>query len=855
MYLDIRPNGATRKIENNIAPRLNFNYIALSNKGRTMKTIELLDNWTFRQKYQGEWKLAQVPGCIHTDLMQNNVIEDPFFRDNETDVQWIGYKKWEYRTKFEVDAEFLQHDAIDLIFEGLDTFCDVYLNERLLLSADNMFHTWRLHVKEELKKGKNTLRLVFDSPIERMLPEVENFAYPAINDAGEKTSPFTRKAPYHFGWDWGPRLVTCGIWRPVKLVAWDGARFESVQVVQQELTSEMARLQLNFEIVSLSFFQAELTITHPNKAFPPHKAEAVLHVGHNQITADLEIPEPQLWWPNGYGEQPLYTLELGLHGDHGIEDQHTERVGLRTVQVLQQKDDDGKSFQFVINDVPIFAQGGNWIPADSFPSRVTKEQYRHLLQSCQQANMNMLRVWGGGIYENDEFYSLCDELGILVWQDFMFSCAMYPADESFLASVRLEAIDNIIRLRNHPSLALWCGNNEIEWGWKVWGLKDEYPAKLWDEYSILFSHVLPNVCQTYDPTRLYWPSSPSSNFEVKDSNSPKRGDMHYWGVWHSAEPFESYARQFPRFMSEYGFQSFPLLDSVRRFAEPGDYAIESPVMLQHQKHERGNQLIRDYMLRDYPEPRDFESFLYLSQIVQAEGIKLGTEHFRRISQNSGALYWQINDCWPVASWSSIDYYGTWKALHYYAKRFFAPILVSPVLNKNNVDVFVVSNSPKKLDATLAFQLLSFDANTVFESETPISIPPFSREMMSSLSLKQFGEFNRGTCFLVCRLLNSTNELSRNILFFEAPKNLQVPKPTIKWECRKQKQGFFLQLKSPVLARHVYLKVEQVEHHFSDNFFDLLPNESKAIHCSVSTKMSVEQFCEKVKVMSLYDVIM
>ena len=402
-------------------------------------------------------------------------------------------------------------------------------------------------------------------------------------------------------------------------------------------------------------------------------------------------------------------------------DEITTRTGLRSVELRQQPDKSGKSFTFVINGVPVFAKGGNWIPADSFPTRISKDKYRQLLESVRDTNMNMLRVWGGGIYERDDFYELCDEMGILVWQDFMFGCSLYPGDQAFLDNVRQEAIDNVKRLRNHPSIVIWVGNNEIESGWFHWGWKNQLPAKLWDDYLKLFYGVLPEVCARWIRRGLIGPVRPVPIWKTI-IESQKMGDLHYWQVWHASLPFSEYEKQFPRFMSEYGFQSFPQIETVNTYTVPADHDIKSPVMMAHQRHPRGNQLIREYMLREYPEPKDFESFLYVSQVLQAEGIKIGAEHLRRIMpHNMGSLYWQINDCWPVASWSSIDYTGRWKALQYYARRFYSDILVSPQEENGNIEVFVVSDRLQPAPAQLNLSLLDFDGNELWSQQQDIEI--------------------------------------------------------------------------------------------------------------------------------------
>lgn len=815
-------------------------------------TIDLEQNWQFRQAGKEQWLPAVVPGDIFTDLMANGQIEDPFYRENEKQVQWVGYEDWQYRTSFNITDDFLQQETIELFCDGLDTLGVLSLNGREIAQVNNMFRTWRFNVKETLVAGENILELYFKSPIRTILPIMEalDCAYPARCDFGEKTSPHVRKAPYQFGWDWGPRLVTCGVWRPIRLEGWNEARIESLQIVQQDITTNKARVTVRVEIGAATMMDAELVVESLEATFPILRQPVRLVYGQQTASVELEISDPRLWYSNGYGDQPLYPVSVKLRHNGTTVDEKTTRFGLRTLEVRRNRDDIGAGFEVVVNGTPVFAKGGNWIPADSFPTRLTDDRYRSLIQSCQDANMNMLRVWGGGIYEADVFYDLCDELGILVWQDFMFSCSMYPAGTPFLENVRNEAVDQIKRLRNHPCIALWCGNNEMEWGWHMFGWKEEHPEKMLHEYDALFHHVLPNVCAAYDSSRLYWPSSPSSNFEDGDSNSQNFGDIHYWDVWHNAEPFEKYLEQFPRFISEYGFQSFPLLESVKRFAEPLDFDIESPVMLLHQKNARGNQLIREYMYRDYLKPKDFESFLYVSQILQAEGIRIGTEHFRRFRPRCmGTLYWQINDCWPVASWAGIDYYGHWKALHFAAKRFYAPVLISPVLRDGAVEVHVVSDRTTALSATLTLDLLSFTGERRWSDLRQITVAPLSSAIYATLPLEMFGDFNPRSTLLFIRLEGETAE---NVLYFVKPKNLDLPVAKPRVMVKAGKTGFTVTLSSDVLLRHVYLNVPDTTGAFSNNFFDLYPGVARHVEFCPQAGLTVAEFQQKLSIQSLAD---
>ncbi len=809
----------------------------------------LHSGWQFRKAGTSDWHDARVPGNVFLDLMAAGLIEDPFWRENEKDVQWVGYEDWEYRTLFRCPDELAAEQHIDLVFEGLDTLTLVHLNSKGIAETNNMFRTWRLSVKDKLRDGDNELHILFRSPIRTVLPQMAaaDCEYPAICDAGEKTSPFVRKAPYHFGWDWGPRLAGCGIWKPVRLEGWSGARIESLQVLTRELTAASARVIVAVEIEADTLMDAELTVRVAGAA-----ATRMLRLAWGVQTAEieLEIADPQRWFPNGYGEQPLYTLSARLEKEGELLDQKETRFGLRMLEVRRTPDQDGAEFTFVVNGIDVFAKGGNWIPADVFPTRVSAEHYRHLLQACRDARMNMLRVWGGGIYEDDAFYDLCDELGLLVWQDFMFSCSLYPADGPFLENVRYEAVDQIKRLRNHPCLALWCGNNEMEWGREAFGWGKSCPQKVWRQYDDLFHNVLPNVCSVYDPTRLYWPSSPSSGGMDTDADSQRFGDVHYWDVWHKGEPFERYLEQTPRFVSEYGFQSFPLIETVRRFAEPADFDIESPTMRAHQKHPNGNRLIRGYMQRYYPEAKDFESFLYLSQILQAEGIRLGAEHFRRLRPRCmGSLYWQINDCWPVASWSSIDYYGNLKALHFAAARFYAPLLVLPLLRGDVVEVHLVSDLQQPIEDVMALELIDFEGKTFWHDELKVKVPPNSSGLYAALPTTVLGRFDPTYALLLCRLRGESAEA---VLYFASEKAQRLPHARPQLAVEKSGAGFGITLSSPVLLRGVYLAAPQATGRFSDNFIDLLPNRPRRIEFYGGESMSENDFAAQLTAHSLSD---
>jgi beta-mannosidase len=817
--------------------------------------ITLATGWQFREVGKDAWHPAIVPGCVHTDLLNNKLIDDPFYRDNEQKLQWIGKTDWEYQTSFNVAPEMLSRDRIQLVFEGLDTYAEVFLNNESLLAADNMFRTWRVDCKRLLKAGANTLRIRFRSPINEILPLMAkmNYQLPASNDQGEKTSPHTRKAPYQYGWDWGPRFVTSGIWRPVYLESWEKARVEDLHILPKQVTAAAANLTAEVEVVANTEAIATIVVDNLTDKSIAAKREVKLAPGSNRVLLDFVIARPALWWPNGLGAHPLYGFKAKLLINGKLIDAKTTRTGLRSLELRQQRDDSGRSFTFVINGEPVFAKGANWIPADSFPTRVTRAKYRQLLASARDSNMNMLRVWGGGIYERDDFYELADEMGILLWQDFMFGCSMYPGDQKFLDNVRQEASDNVKRLRNHPSIVIWVGNNEIETAWKHWGWKDQLPAALWDDYLKIFHGLLPEVCHSLDPSRPYWPSSPSSNLE-DDPDSQKMGDVHYWQVWHAALPFSEYEKQFPRFMSEYGFQSFPAIETVNAYTTLADHDIQSPVMMAHQRHPRGNQLIREYMLREYPEPKDFESFLYVSQVLQAEGIKIGAEHLRRIMpHNMGSLFWQLDDCWPVASWSSIDYTGRWKALQYYARRFYNDILVSPQLENDKLDIFVVSDRLQPAAAQLNLSLLDFDGNQLWAQRQDIEIQPLtSRSYATVAGASLLARRDPKAVFLLSEVLVDGKLVSSNEKFFEPYKNLSLPPSHITTGVAAVRGGFKITLAADKFARSVYLSAAEYGGAFSDNYFDLIPGRRVEVVFHPSNAVALKDFRSRLKIRTMAD---
>jgi beta-mannosidase len=843
-------------------------------------TSRVLDaKWEFRaasatdRAELKEWHPAQVPGVVQTDLLHDNLIPDPFYRDNDTRLQWIGLTDWEYRTTFDADAAMISHEHVDLVFEGLDTFADVYVNDQAVLHTDNMFRRWRLPAKGLLKAGPNTLRVVFHSPVELMIPKVKALPYqlPSVtshntgNEENVATAPYTRKADYQFGWDWGPRYVTEGIWQPIRIETWDAFHVENFHIQQQRVDKDAAALSAELEIQASRSTVATVEITYAELSgapVAPIRQAVQIDPGVNHVSVPIHIANPKLWYPVGYGAQDRYRFSYTVRIARDNAAQGTLNTGLRSIELRREVTKTGKSFAFVVNGIPIFAKGADVIPFDSFPNRATPEIHRQILQSARDAHMNMVREWGGGIYETDDFYDICDELGIMVWQEFMFGGDMGPGGAAFQDNVKQEAIDQVERLRDHPSIVLWCGNNETETGWVHWDDRKNFKEsvsptvrdEVWQNYVNLFHGILPGVVNRYGYPVPYWPSSPSANFE-DPPDSQTNGDMHYWQVWHALAPIEEYTHQFPRFMSEYGFQSFPEMRTIRSFAQPEEMDIRSATMQDHQKNHGGNERILSYMLRWYPEPKDFPSFVYLSQVLQAEAIKVGAEHLRRQMPNTmGSLYWQLNDCWPVASWASIDYYGRWKALQYYARRFYDDVLVSPFRHDGKVDVYVVSDKLQPVTGQIRTRLLDFSGKSLVDKMQDVQVAAQSSAVYFTLDEKELmANADPKKTFLVFDLAVGGQNVSRNLVFFDTMHNLDLPESVhVDASLESSNGGYAVTLHSPALARSVYLSFGDLDVQPSDNYFDLLAGEPLKITLKTSAQLSSDQLKSAMQVVSLTD---
>ena len=788
--------------------------------------IEISKNWQFKAVDSLDWKTATVPGNIFTDLLTHKVIEDPFVKSNEEKVQWVSKKNWEYRTTFTLSSEILKKDNLELIFEGLDTYAKIYINGNYQLNTDNAFKRYSISLKEIPMKASNELRIVFQNTANFENAAKLNSEY----KLPEGNRIYTRKAQFQYGWDWGPKLNTSGISKGIFIHAWNDVKFESIFIRQKEINSKRATLSAEITIES-SFNKNISLFTKINREVI--SSNISLKKGTHTYKIPIEITNPKLWWTHNLGTPYLYNFKFQLIDEGKVKDEKSIKKGIRTIKLITKKDSIGESFYFELNGKMVYMKGANYVPQHSFQNKVTNSQYKKLLSDVVVSNMNMLRIWGGGIYENDIFYELCDAKGILVWQDFMFACAMYPGDSEFLANIQEEAEQQVKRLRNHPSIALWCGNNENAEGWKRWGWQnnrtEKEKANIWNDYLAVFDTILPNAVAKFSDTD-YWETSPKHG-----RGNPKyktEGDAHDWWVWYDGYPFEHFENNVPRFMSEFGFQSFPSFETLKYINQSDSISLKTTAVKSHQKHVRGFQLIDDYMARDYNVPKNDEDYIYVSQLLQAKGIVMGIEAQRRAKPyNMGTLYWQLNDCWPAISWSSIDYFGNWKALQYKAKKAFENVLISSIIKNDSVETFVINDTFNSLKVRLKLAVIDFYGKEIWSDSKEIEVLKNSSQQFYRFPLDKIDKENT---MLVAEFKNK-----KSTFYFTKPKGLNLLKGEIQKDIIKTENGFYITLKSTVLQKDVFLFTAK-KGHFSDNFFDLLPNTSKTI-LFTSTSLDLKDF--------------
>lgn len=790
--------------------------------------IELNSNWVFRKVGDTTgWMPATVPGCVHTDLLANKIIPDPFYGDNEKLVQWVEREDWEYKTTFYLDRTFIKQEILEINFEGLDTYADVYINDSLVFKADNMFVEWNRYVNRFLKKGENTLYIRFNSAV-RVGNELMN-NYPVKLPGEERV--FTRKAQYQYGWDWGPRLVTCGIWKPVKLSAVNSeTHIETAIVAHGKVINNAVVIDLklitSFGYTEIDKYAIILINKNDGKQINPLSQECF----GESCLIKFVIEDPQLWWCNGSGQQPRYTIEVRIVKNKKIIETTEVTFPIRNITLKQIADQNGKTFTFELNGEAIFIKGANYIPLSSFPSSLQKEDYQKILQEAKDMNMNMIRVWGGGIYEPDYFYALCDSLGILVWQDYMFACAMYPFHENINSYVN-EIRGQTRRINKTGSIALWCGNNENFEGWNNWGWQNQFgysasdSQKIWMENLELFTGTIPNETR-YENVKNYHPSSPTHGWGRAESLL--EGDCHYWGVWWGKEPFEMYNNKIPRFMSEYGFQGMPVYNSFKQFIPENELNINSVSVKNHQKHPVGYETIAEYMSRDYIIPEKFEDYIYVSQLLQAKGMQIAIEaHRRNKPYCMGTLFWQLNDCWPVTSWSTIDYYGNRKASYYTVKEKYNPLMISVVNENDSIKTYLVNDYTEEISAELQSILMQTDGTIIGKETIPVDLMPLSSVLFSSVPVQDIIQDALPEKMVLYVCLKQGKEIAAETFYnFVSPKNLVLEAPLFK----KTLDPFslILTITSNVYAKNVYLYTNNGEIKLSENFFDLLPNEPKEI---------------------------
>lgn len=842
----------------------------------SVRKISLDGEWILSNEKEKIELNARVPGTVFEELIEARTIEDPFYGLNEKNVSSIYESKWKYERSFFPDENLLEMKNAAIRFYGLDTFTSIYINGRKIKETDNMHRTYEIPIKGDnyslLQPGENKISVIFDSATQKASNLLEKMELKHDDPCSLPGVEMLRKAYYSFGWDWGPKLPDIGIWRPVEIIAWNDIRLEDFRIEtdihflppEEGKLPEAEKVTFKFDIET-NYFSEKL----PEGYFLEIEMEEVdgeelgsagLRLDKEHLNCEVEIESPKLWWSHDLGLQNLYNFTLKLKKDSKIIDTISKKTGVRKIELVREPDKWGETFYFRLNNIPVFAKGADWIPVDSFIPRGKRlGLYRKNLESAKAANMNMLRVWGGGIYEDDEFYNLCDTLGILIWQDFAFACKIQPDYPGYLENVKAEAIDNIKRLRHHPSLSIWVGNNEIEEGWVHWGFGDRAPG-LKSFYQEIFEKLLPRLVNEYDGTRPYWPSSPSSGGKFEDPQSANMGDSHYWKVWHAMYPFSSYREFDSRFMSEFGFESFPSIKTINSFCPPEEHSMYSKIMENHQKNQAGNKKIFDYMEQRFSVPEDFSKQVILSQLTQAEAMEYGVEHWRR-NRNyfhcMGTLYWQLNDCWPVASWSSMDYYGRWKALHYFAKRFYSPVFISAEESSESLKIWITNDLPSEGNFKVEWIIYDNEGNPVRGAYVEITTPPLKSTIIDELELLSLlKKYELKNLIAFFKVFDENGKiLSRGCRLFVAPSAFKLSDPKLEYTVVKlDDYNYELELFSEEIALYVFLESDAHDFILDDNFFSMEKGETRKIYLKSQKPIDETELNEKLYAKSLYDLI-
>lgn len=786
-----------------------------------------LENWEISKAYRENWFPIKIPCSVQPAMFKNKRISDPYKGDIEEGLQFISKTDWVYRTTLHISPEQFEAKNISIKFEGIETYAVIYLNQHKIGTSDNMFRSFEYDLKPELKVGDNIIEVYCLAPL--TFTNKWNDSLGIIFPGGQRV--WTRQAQFQFGWDFAPTYIAIGLWKPVSVSIQSDPFLKSFNTSYQ-VKNNSVEVETIGEIFAYSVdkYYAEVTLDGKTQG-----RNIALRPGENKFSFHFTIKNPALWWPNGSGKQNMYNLSYKGGQNEGKEnelyDSFTKNIGFRTVELVTEKDKQGESFYFKINGKAIYAKGANYVPADVFPEQVSFSKMKQLLGDAQESGFNMLRVWGGGVYESETFYNLCDSLGIMVWQDFMFACAMYPGETDFMENIKKEAEENVTRLSNHPCISLWCGNNEISEGWQRWGWKDAYSGDkkhyLEDAYDKIFLEILPESVMKYGQNIPYWESSPK--YGRGDIRHRFEGDAHYWGVWHDEEDFSAYEEKVPRFMSEFGFQSYPELSTIRFFTGH-ELTTEEKSMRAHQKNQRGNNIIKQYIAGDFPEPKDFESFVYLSQVEQAEGVGRGIMAQRMaMPYCMGSLYWQFNDCWPAISWSSIDYFGRWKALQYKAQSLYKPIVIASKFSKEKMTVSIVSEMDEDAEMSIKIKMFSLDGVKLDSSIAKVVIKSNTAavylEKDFNTEIKKYDSDN--LCFVTQLIDKKGKILSQHFQFLEKPKILKLQKNALTFKVREIKEGYAITVHSDAINPGIWITTD-LNGRFSENYFNMTPGTKEIV---------------------------